>query len=303
MPSIRKISKVIKNKPTIEGAGVHLERVFGFSEVPIFDPFLLLDDFRSDNPEHYLKGFPWHPHRGIETITYVLVGDVEHGDSLGNKGIIGSGDVQWMTAGSGIIHQEMPKGDINGKMYGFQLWANLPSRQKMMDPRYRDLRNEQIPEVKLSNGTFIKVISGKVSGIKGPVKDIVIDPEYIDVTVPANSEFRHPTKKGYKVFAYIIDGQGYFNKDKNPFTYEVVGGSYSDIKRDPFVDNGTIVLFDDGDEIMVFTEGQNVRFLLISGKPINEPIAWYGPIVMNTQEELRVAFDEYQQGTFIKYKG
>jgi redox-sensitive bicupin YhaK (pirin superfamily) len=303
MPAIRKIRKALKSKPTIEGAGVHLKRVFGFSEVPLFDPFLLLDDFRSDNPEHYVKGFPWHPHRGIETITYVLNGDVEHGDSLGNKGIISSGDVQWMTAGSGIIHQEMPKGDGNGKMYGFQLWANLPSREKMMDPRYRDVANEQIPEVKLPNDTTIKIISGEVSGTKGPVQDIVIDPEYIDVTVPANSEFRHPTKQGHTVFAYIIDGQGYFCREKNPFTYEVEGINYFDIQRDPFVGNGTIVLFDDGDEIMVFTEEQKVRFLLICGKPIGEPIAWYGPIVMNTHDELQIAFEEYKQGTFIKYKG
>jgi redox-sensitive bicupin YhaK (pirin superfamily) len=303
MAETRKIMKVLKSKPTIEGAGVHLKRVFGFSEVPVFDPFLLLDDFRSDNPDHYVKGFPWHPHRGIETITYVLKGDVEHGDSLGNKGTIGSGDVQWMTAGSGIIHQEMPKGDGNGKMYGFQLWANLPSRQKMMDPRYRDVVDEQIPEVKLSDGTTIKIISGEISGVKGPVQDIVIDPEYIDVTVPAGSEFRHPTKQHHTVFAYIIDGQGYFCEEKNPFTYEVEGINYFDIQRDPFVGNGTIVLFSDGDEIMVITEEHPVRFLLISGKPINEPVAWYGPIVMNTRDELRTAFEEFNQGTFIKYKG
>ncbi len=303
MPTIRPIRKVLKSKPTIEGAGVHLKRAFGFSEVPVFDPFLLLDDFRSEIPEYYLKGFPWHPHRGIETITYVLKGDVEHGDSLGNKGIIGSGDVQWMTAGSGIVHQEMPQGDENGKMYGFQLWANLPSREKMMDPRYRDVTNEQIPEVRLPNGTILKIISGEVSGIKGPVGDIVIDPEYIDVTVPANSEFRHPTKQGRTVFAYLIDGQGYFCREKNPFTYEAEGINYFDLQRDPLVGNGTIVLFADGDEIMVSTEEQGVRFLLISGKPIGEPVAWYGPIVMNTQEELRVAFEEYRQGTFIKFKG
>jgi hypothetical protein len=302
MPKTRKILKVLKSKPTIEGAGVHLKRVFGFSEVPLFDPFLLLDDFRSDNPDHFLKGFPWHPHRGIETITYVLNGDVEHGDSLGNKGMISSGDVQWMTAGSGIIHQEMPKGDENGRMYGFQLWANLPSGEKMMDPRYRDIASKQIPEVKLPNDTTIKIISGEVSGIKGPVEDIVIDPEFIDVTVPANSEFAHPTKQGHTVFAYIIDGQGYFCKEKNPFTYEVEGKNYFDIQRDPFVENGTIVLFDDGEKIMVFTEDHKVRFLLISGKPIGEPVAWYGPIVMNTQEELQTAFEEYKQGTFIKYK-
>jgi len=303
MPTIRKIKKVLKSKPTIEGAGVHLKRAFGFSEVPLFDPFLLFDDFRSDNPDHYLRGFPWHPHRGIETITYVLDGDVEHGDSLGNKGIIGSGDVQWMTAGSGIIHQEMPKGDGSGRMYGFQLWANLPSREKMMDPRYRDVAKEQIPEVKLSNGSTIKIISGEVSGSKGPAKDIVIDPEYIDVSVPANSVFRHPTKPGHTVFAYLIDGQGYFCEDKKRFTHQGKGIDYFNNQLDPIVGNGTIVLFADGDEIMVFTEEQQVRFLLISGKPIGEPVAWYGPIVMNTQDELRIAFEEYQQGTFIKYKG
>jgi quercetin 2,3-dioxygenase len=303
MAKVRKIRKVLKGKPTLEGAGVHLKRVFGFSEVPMFDPFLLLDDFRSDIPEHYLKGFPWHPHRGIETITYVLEGKVEHGDSLGNKGSIGSGDVQWMTAGSGIIHQEMPKGDQYGKMYGFQLWANLPAKQKMIDPRYRDVANRQIPEVKLPDNTIIKIIAGEVSGIKGPVRDIVIDPEYLDVTLPAHSEFRHPTKHGHTVFAYIIDGQGYFCKEKNPFTYEVEGSNYFDIDRDPFIGNATIVLYDDGDEIMVFAEEQKVRFLLISGKPIGEPVAWYGPIVMNTREELQIAFEEYNQGTFIKYRG
>jgi quercetin 2,3-dioxygenase len=302
MPTARQIRKVLRSKPTLEGAGVHLKRALGFAEVPLFDPFLLLDDFRSDNPDHYLKGFPWHPHRGIETITYVLEGDVEHGDSLGNKGNIGSGDVQWMTAGSGIIHQEMPKGDRNGKMYGFQLWANLPSRDKMMDPRYRDVTNEQIPEVKLPNGATIKVISGEVSGIKGPVLDIVIDPELIDVTIPAHSEFRHPTKQGHTVFAYLIEGQGYFCKERNPFSYEVVGRNTFDLQRDSLVGNETIVLFDDGDEIVVSTEGHKVRFLLISGKPIGEPVAWYGPIVMNTNEELRIAFEEYQQGTFLKYK-
>jgi redox-sensitive bicupin YhaK (pirin superfamily) len=287
----------------MEGAGVHLRRVFGFSEVPAFDPFLLFDDFRSDTPEHFLKGFPWHPHRGIETITYVLKGDVEHGDSLGNKGVIGSGDVQWMTAGSGIVHQEMPKGDADGRMYGFQLWANLPSGQKMMDPRYRDVTAEQIPEVMLPGGAAVKIIAGEVSGTRGPVGDIVIDPEYIDVTVPANSEFTHPTKPGHTVFAYVIDGRGYFCREKNPFTYEVEGENYFDLERDPFVGNGSLVLFDDGEEVAVFTEDRPVRFLLTSGKPIGEPVAWQGPIVMNTREELQLAFKEYREGTFIKYKG
>jgi quercetin 2,3-dioxygenase len=303
MPATRKIKKVFKSKPTIEGAGVHLKRAFGFSEVPLFDPFLLFDDFRSDHPDHYLKGFPWHPHRGIETITYVLAGDVEHGDSLGNKGVIGSGDVQWMTAGSGIIHQEMPKGDEHGKMYGFQLWANLPARQKMMNPRYRDVTHKQIPIVKLPNDAIVKIIAGEISDVKGPVEDIVINPQYLDITIPANSEFRHPTIQDHTVFAYVIDGQGYFCKEKNPFTYEVEGSNYFDFQRDPFVGNGTMVLFENGDEIMVFTEKNPVRFLLISGKPIGEPVAWHGPIVMNTREELQIAFEEYNQGTFIKYKG
>ena len=302
MTETRQIRKVLKSKPTMEGAGVHLQRVFGFSEVPLFDPFLLLDDFRSDQPDHYRKGFPWHPHRGIETITYVLRGDVEHGDSLGNQGIIGAGDVQWMTSGSGIIHQEMPKGDQSGKMYGFQLWANLPARQKMMDPRYRDVTREQIPEVMLANGTLVRVIAGEAAGVKGPVGDIVIDPEYLDITVPANAEFHHSTKMGHTVFAYVIGGQGYFCREKTPFTFEIEGANYFDIQRDHFVGNGSLVLFADGDEVLAFTENREVRFLLISGRPLGEPVAWYGPIVMNTREELRLAFEEYDQGTFIKYK-
>ena len=301
MKEARKIRKVFKSNPTIEGAGVHLKRVFGFSEVPLFDPFLLLDDFRSDNPEHYTMGFPWHPHRGIETITYVLKGDVEHGDSMGNKGIISSGDVQWMTAGNGIIHQEMPKGNAEGQMYGFQLWSNLPASRKMMEPRYRDVKSENIPEIVTETGAAIKVICGKADGRDGPVRDIVIEPEYLDVTVPADSEFAHPTKRGHTVLAYVIDGKGYFCREKNLFTYEVEGANYFDIQRDPFVGDGVLVLFDDGDEVSVSTETEGVRFLLISGKPIGEPIAWYGPIVMNTQEELRVAFKEYQEGTFIKH--
>jgi redox-sensitive bicupin YhaK (pirin superfamily) len=301
MKKIRKIRKVIKSKPTVEGAGVHLKRAFGFGEVNACDPFLLLDDFRSDDPRRFIKGFPWHPHRGIETITYVLRGNVEHGDSMGNKGIIGSGDVQWMTAGSGIIHQEMPKGDEEGLMWGFQLWANLPASQKMMNPRYRDVKSNQIPEVSPGNGVRIKVICGDVKGTKGPVRDIVIDPEYLDVTIPAGSELIHPTKPGHKVFAYVIGGKAYFCREKSPFTYEMEGANYFDIQRDPFVANGTLVLFDDGDQIVAITEDESVRFLLISGKPLGEPVAWYGPIVMNTRDELRIAFEEYQKGTFIKH--
>ena len=300
MVKTRKIKKVLKGKPTIEGAGVHLKRAFGFSEVPMFDPFLMLDDFRSDNPSHYSKGFPWHPHRGIETITYVIDGTVEHGDSMGNKGVITAGDLQWMTAGSGVIHQEMPKGDKNGSMGGFQLWANLPSSQKMMDPRYRDVKRPQIPEVVLDGGTTIKVICGRVGSIEGPVRDIVIEPEYLDVSVPPQTEFIHRTTPGHTVFAYVIAGKGYFCKEKNPFSYEVAGENYFDMQRDPFVNNGSLVLFEDGDEIMAIAEKDPVRFLLISGRPIGEPVAWYGPIVMNTQEELQVAFEEYRNGTFIK---
>ncbi len=303
MSTTRKIRKVIKSKPTIEGAGVHLKRVFGNSEVPLFDPFLLLDDFRNTDPYEYIKGFPWHPHRGIETITYVLAGDVEHGDSMGNKGVITSGDIQWMTAGNGIIHQEMPKGDDNGVMEGFQLWANLPRSRKMMEPRYRDIKSSQVPEVVTKSGAKIKVICGTVEGIQGPVRDIVIEPEYLDVTVPALSEFVHMTPRGHTVFAYVIGGKGIFCNEKNPFAYDVEGVNYFDMQRDRYIRNGTAVLFDHGDQVTVVAQGEPVRFLLISGRPIGEPVAWYGPIVMNTEEELRVAFEEYRDGTFIKSRG
>jgi redox-sensitive bicupin YhaK (pirin superfamily) len=301
MEKSRRIRKVIKSKPTIEGAGVHLKRAFGFSEVPALDPFLLLDDFRSSNPQHYLPGFPWHPHRGIETITYVLRGNVAHGDSMGNEGVIGSGDVQWMTAGSGIIHQEMPKGDASGHMGGFQLWANLPASDKMMDPRYRDVKSSQIPEISTGNGVTIRIICGAVAGTPGPVRDIVTDPEYLDVTVPAGVEFIHPTKRGHTVFAYVIEGRGRFCSEKNPFAYDVEGANYFDIQRDPVVTGENLVLFDDGERVVVSTKDEPVRFLLLSGKPIGEPVAWYGPIVMNTREELQTAFEEYSSGTFVKH--
>lgn len=296
----RKIRKVFKSKPTLEGAGVHLRRVFGNSEVPLFDPFLMLDDFRNTDPYQYIKGFPWHPHRGIETITYVLKGDVEHGDSMGNKGVISSGDMQWMTAGSGIIHQEMPQGDDNGIMEGFQLWANLPKANKMMKPRYRDIKSSQVPEVVTASGAKIKVIAGTVEGKKGPVTDIVIDPEYLDISLSALSEFVHKTPRGHTVFAYVIGGKGVFCNEKNPFAYGALGENYFDMKRDPYIHNGTAVLFGDGDQVTVSAQGEPVRFLLISGKPIGEPVAWYGPIVMNTEEELEIAFEEYRNGTFIK---
>ncbi len=303
MKKTREIRRVFKSKPTLEGAGVHLKRVFGFSHVPLFDPFLLLDDFRSENPEHYIKGFPWHPHRGIETITYVLNGDVEHGDSMGNKGIISSGDVQWMTAGSGIIHQEMPKGDQDGRMFGFQLWANLPKSQKMMKPRYRDVKSEQIPEFSQKNGTKFRVICGRVQDIEGPVKDIVIDPEYLDISVPPQSEFIHPTKRGHTVFAYVIAGEGHFCQQQNPFSYGVETISYFDMQRESILGNETLVLFTDGDQLIVSTERDGIRFLLMSGQPIKEPVAWQGPIVMNTEDELQLAFEEYRTGTFIKHPG
>jgi redox-sensitive bicupin YhaK (pirin superfamily) len=302
MQKNRKIRKIIKSKPTLEGAGVHLKRAFAFSEVPLFDPFLLLDDFRSNNPRYYINGFPWHPHRGIETITYVLHGKVEHGDSMGNEGVIGSGDVQWMTAGSGIIHQEMPKGDETGRMGGFQLWANLPAAHKMMDPRYRGVSRHQIPAITTGNGVTIRIICGKVEGTRGPVQDIVTDPEYLDLTVPAKTEFIHPTKLGHTVFAYVIEGKAWFCQQKNPFAYEVEGANYFDLQRNPFVTNEHLALFDDGEQVVVSTEDEPVRFLLISGKPIGEPVAWYGPIVMNTREELQIAFEEYRNGTFIKHK-
>jgi quercetin 2,3-dioxygenase len=298
----RRIKKIVKSRPTIEGAGVHLKRAFGFSQIPRLDPFLLLDDFHSTDPADYIKGFPWHPHRGIETITYVLHGKVDHGDSMGNKGSIGSGDIQWMTAGSGIIHQEMPKGQTNGLMWGFQLWANLPASHKMMDPRYRDVTSNQIPEVTLDKGVKAKIISGVVTGVKGPVQDIVIDPEYLDVTVPAESSLSHPVKRGHTVFAYVVEGQGYFDVERDSYAYEVEGANYFDFKRECLLGSENLVIFDDGDEILITTSEKPVRFLLISGKPIKEPVAWYGPIVMNTQEELRVAFEEYQNGTFIKHK-
>src|SRR5665648_683291 len=291
MAKYRKIRKIIKSKPTIEGAGVHLKRVFGFGTTADFDPFLLLDDFRSTNPSQFLAGFPWHPHRGIETITYILDGKIEHGDSLGNEGVIQPGDVQWMTAGSGIIHQEMPKGDEAGHMGGFQLWANLPASHKMMEPRYRDVKSEQIPEVSTDSGVKIRVISGRVDGIEGPVKDIVTKPNYLDVSVPAGTEYIHPTNAGHTVIAYIIAGTARFCLENDDCNYEIEGENLADSNRDGFVSNGELVLFGDGTLIIVTTQAEPVRFLLLSGKPIGEPVAWAGPIVMNTQAELQTAFE------------
>ncbi len=300
MAVARTIRRVFKSQPTLEGAGVHLKRAFAIREVPMFDPFLLLDDFRSRDPKLYLAGFPWHPHRGIETITYMLEGRVEHGDSMGNAGVIGPGDVQWMTAGSGIVHQEMPKGDASGRMGGFQLWANLPAAHKMMEPRYRGVESRQIPLIAAGKGVKIRAICGNVAGREGAVRDVVTDPEYLDVTLAPETEFRHPTKPGHTVFAYVIDGRAAFCSEKNPFHYETEMVSYFEFKRDPFLGDGSLVLFTDGEELTVATENDPVRFLLISGRPIGEPVAWYGPIVMNTQAELELAFEEFEKGTFIK---
>jgi redox-sensitive bicupin YhaK (pirin superfamily) len=300
MDRTRKIRKVFRGTPTIEGAGVRLKRGFGYYEVPLFDPFLMLDDFHSNRPQDYAKGFPWHPHRGIETITYMRYGAVEHGDSMGNKGVISSGDVQWMTAGSGIIHEEMPRGGADGLMWGFQLWANMPASCKMMDPRYRDVKNSQIPEVILENNVKIKVVCGKIGGVQGPVTDIVIDPQYLDITIPFSSRFTYPVQAGHTVFAYVMEGGGYFDEGRDPFTIEAEGTDYSDSDRTRHIGPENVVLFGDGDGITISSEGESVRFLLISGKPIGEPVAWYGPIVMNTQEELRVAFEEYGNGRFVK---
>jgi quercetin 2,3-dioxygenase len=282
----RQVKKILHSTPTVEGAGVNLNRVFGFGKTRDFDPFLLLDDFRSPNPEDYLAGFPWHPHRGIETITYMLDGLVEHGDSMGNKGLIKPGEVQWMTAGSGIIHQEMPKGDNVGKMGGFQLWANLPAKDKMMDPRYREVKSMEIPEVQLVGGGVARVIAGEVNGIKGPVKDIVIDPAYMDVRLPAHASFSHPTIHDHTVFCYVYEGYGKFLPEGTALAK-----------------NGDLVLFEAGDEVVISSVDEPLKFLLISGKPLHEPVAWYGPIVMNTQAELDVAMRELRNDTFIKFKG
>jgi len=297
----RRIQKVWKNKATVEGAGVHLRRAFGFEEVPQLDPFLLLDAFKSENPDDYKRGFPWHPHRGIETITYILEGDVEHADSLGNRGIISPGDVQWMTAGGGIIHQEMPKGDARGQMWGFQLWANLPKAHKMMDPRYREVKQAAIPKVQTPAGATVRVVCGAVAGVHGPVQEIVTDPEFLDVSVPAGKSFTHPVTSGHTVFAFVIDGEGYFDPERDPFAREAVGENYFDMARPSGCSEGTLVLYGPGDAVVVNADQRPVRFLLVAGRPLKEPVAWYGPIVMNTQEELRTAFREYEEGTFVKH--
>ena len=299
--SLRPVRQIFETKPTIEGAGVKLQRAFGFGKTTEFDPFLLLDDFRSDNPADYLAGFPWHPHRGIETITYVLAGEVAHGDSLGNKGRMTAGDVQWMTAGSGILHQEMPKGDAAGRMHGFQLWANLPASLKMTNPRYQDIPASAIPEVTEDDGTKARIVVGEFWGKKGPVEGVAADPRYVDISVPPGRRKRIQVETTRNAFAYVFAGSGAFRDASDP--QAVLTESAVDPNAPAAYDakNHSLVLFDRGDEILVDAGPEGIRFLLVSGKPLEEPVAWYGPIVMNTQAELRRAMSELQDGTFIRH--
>ena len=300
--SIRPVKRLIQAKPTVEGAGVRLRRAFGFGNTLDFDPFLLLDDFRNDQPEDYLAGFPWHPHRGIETITYVLAGTVEHGDSLGNRGQIAPGDVQWMTAGSGIIHQEMPKGDSEGRMHGFQLWANLPASLKMTAPHYQDVKAGDISLVEDDDGAEVRVVSGTYGKTRGPVEGIAADPVYLDVFVPPRTKKRIPVAADRNAFAYVFAGSGKLCNASEPLSVPTEPAGWSDATPPTEAHNRFLVLFDRGDEITVEAGEDGIRFLLVSGKPLREPVAWYGPIVMNTQEELREAFEELERGTFLKSK-
>lgn len=299
--SIRPVKSTRLATPTIEGAGVKLHRAFGFHNPRELDPFLLFDDFRNENPDDYLQGFPWHPHRGIETITYVLSGTVEHGDSLGNRGELGAGDVQWMTAGSGIMHQEMPKGNAGGQMHGFQLWANLPASMKMTSPRYQDVQAQDIPTIVDDDGTAVRVIVGEFWGKRGPVDGIAADPQYLDISVPAGVRKTFKVDTSRNAFAYVFAGAGSFRDASNPvgiLTEKELDGEELHV-RDMSGDR-TLVYFDSGDEISVQAGDEGVRFLLISGKPLQEPVAWHGPIVMNTRQELAQAVSELQAGTFIK---
>ncbi len=300
--SIRPVRSITQSKPTMEGAGVHLNRAFGFGDQRVFDPFLLLDDFRNDRPEDYRAGFPWHPHRGIETITYVLSGTVEHGDSLGNRGLLGAGDVQWMTAGSGIMHQEMPQGDAKGRMHGFQLWANLPSSLKMTKPRYQDIKANAIPDVTDDDGTHVRVITGDFWGKKGPVEGGAVDPRYLDVFVPPGKKKSLKVEVDRHAFAYVFEGSGSFSGASQPFGVltEKQAADGSEIHVRETAGNRSLVLFDTGDEVVVQAGDQGIRFLLVSGRPLEEPVAWHGPIVMNTHDELRTAALELRAGTFIK---
>jgi redox-sensitive bicupin YhaK (pirin superfamily) len=299
--SLRPVKRLIKAKPTREGAGVHLQRAFGFGNTTEFDPFLLLDDFRNDRPEDYLAGFPWHPHRGIETITYVLAGTVEHGDSLGNSGAIGAGDIQWMTAGRGIIHQEMPKGDVQGRMHGFQLWANLPASLKMTAPRYQEVKAPDIPVIIDDDGTEVRVVVGEFWGERGPVDGIAADPIYLDVKIPAGKRKTLPVETTRHAFAYVFEGAGKICNASEPLAVPTESVGWADTHPPAEAENRSLVLFDRGDEVTVQADDAGIRFLLVSGKPLEEPVAWYGPIVMNTQEELRQAFAELEHGTFLKW--
>jgi hypothetical protein len=285
----------------MEGAGVRLRRAFGFGDTSDFDPFLMMDDFRGDNPSDYRAGFPWHPHRGIETITYVLAGSVEHGDSLGNHGALGAGDVQWMTAGSGIMHQEMPTGDAKGRMHGFQLWANLPSRLKMTRPRYQDVPSAAIPEITDDDGTTVRVICGEFWGKTGPVDGVAAEPRYLDVSVPAGKTKRLKVEDYRQAFAYIFEGSADFADASEPFGVlrEVEANGRDTLVRDA-IGNRSLVVFGSGDEIVVRAGDEGVRFLLVSGRPLREPIAWHGPIVMNTDAEIRQAMMDLRDGSFIK---
>jgi redox-sensitive bicupin YhaK (pirin superfamily) len=298
--SIRPIKRIIQAEPTIEGAGVRLRRAFGFGDTGDYDPFLLLDDFRNDTPADYQAGFPWHPHRGIETITYVLAGSVNHGDSLGNSGALGAGDVQWMTAGSGILHQEMPKGDARGRMHGFQLWANLPSALKMTHPRYQDIPSAAVPEVTDDDGTKVRIIVGSFWGQTGPVDGVASEPRYLDISVPPGKRKTLPVGKSRHAFAYVFEGSGTFRDASDPrgVLTERVGADSPVLER---TGNRSLVLFDDGHDVTVQAGDEGIRFLLVSGRPIEEPVAWYGPIVMNTREQLQQAFSELRDGTFIKH--
>ena len=299
--SIRPVKSIVTSKPTIEGAGVKLNRAFGFGNTSEFDPFLLLDDFRNDRPDDYRAGFPWHPHRGIETITYVLAGTVEHGDSLGNRGNLEAGDVQWMTAGRGILHQEMPQGDAQGRMHGFQLWANLPSSLKMTAPRYQDVKAAEIPEIVDDDGTRVRVVCGDFWGRRGPIEGVAADPRYLDICVPPGKRKTLPVEVERHAFAYVFEGSGDFRGASAPFgvlTEKTDGGNEIVVREQ--TGNRSLVLFDRGDEVTVQAGEQGIRFLLVSGKPIEEPVAWHGPIVMNTQAELQQAFAELRGGTFIR---
>jgi redox-sensitive bicupin YhaK (pirin superfamily) len=298
--SLRPVKRIAKSKPTLEGAGVHLHRAFGFGNTSEFDPFLLFDDFRNEVPKDYIAGFPWHPHRGIETITYVLAGTVEHGDSMGNRGAIAAGDIQWMTAGSGIIHQEMPKGDEAGRMHGFQLWANLPSSLKMTAPHYQEVKSNAIPEVTDDDGTRVRVVCGNFWGKSGPVDGIAAEPLYIDVFVPPGKRRTLPVETSRHVFAYVFEGGGKFCNASAPLSVPTEGEGWLETKPPTEADNRSLVLFDSGDELEVQAGEHGVRFLLVSGAPIKEPVAWYGPIVMNTQQQLQQAFEELEKGTFLK---